>query len=284
MIALILPVLCQAQQRLQPGKMYEGGEVLFAPRFGFIDTVPKGWSGNLPRESEVFMLSSMTRPIEIYVFATEKGSLNEMKLNWEKGIEMDTHIKLQAKSPTIVNGALASEVIAVGPTIDKSKRAYASARCSDQGVCVTSFAFMAATEFEEAKKLVDRFMKAGIFQPPSLGSPYEKFDWRKFLTGKAFVTFDLRDKGSKENRVDLCSDGSFTAKVDKTGILKQQNPLYKGRMKGTWTAEGIGENGTLTLLFENKKLEPLNIPMMIHEEKIMANGERYFVATSDKCK
>lgn len=273
-----------SQNRLQPGKMYDAGEVLFAPHFGFTDTVPSGWIGELPRESEVFLLTSLTRPIEIFVFASETGSLDALKLKWEQGIDMDAQIKLKAKSASITNGMLTSEVIAVGPSIDKNKSGYAAARCGGFGPCVICLSLMPPSDLEAAKKTVNQFLMAGAFQAPSSVSPYDKFDWKKFLAGKALIAYDLRDKGSKENWVDLCADGTFTAKIDKRGILKEQNPAYKGRLSGTWTAEGIGELGTLILEFKKKNLAALHVSMTIHDEKIQANGERYFVAKSDKCK
>lgn len=56
-IALTFQSVAQKKKvRLQPGKMYEPGETLYAPRFGFIAKVPEGWEGILPRESEVFLL------------------------------------------------------------------------------------------------------------------------------------------------------------------------------------------------------------------------------------
>ena len=278
-----LAVLAQ-KERLKPGKMYEAGEVMFAPHFGFTATVPQGWTGVLPRDSEVFLLSSQTKPIEIFVFANEKGDLNTIKSNWEKGVPMDDQIKLKPKNATIQNGLLTSEVVAAGPTTDKGKRAYAVARCSEHGPCVISLAFMAAADFDTAKKTVDDFMTQAKFEAPSLASPYEKFDWKKFLAGKTLIAYDLREKGSKENKVDLCSDGTFTASISKKGIMKNQNPEYKGKMSGIWTAEGIGETGTLVLEFKKKDLKSMQIMMTIRDEQIFANQERYFAGVSEKCK
>ncbi len=39
--------------RIQPGRIYQPGEMLYAPRYGFTARVPEGWEGSLPRESEV---------------------------------------------------------------------------------------------------------------------------------------------------------------------------------------------------------------------------------------
>ncbi len=68
--------------------------------------------------------------------------------------------------------------------------------------------------------------------------------------------------------------------------MKNENEQYNGRKSGQWTVDGVGEQTTMHLTFENKKkdLPPLDIVLSIKDEKIFANGERYFVGESTKCK
>lgn len=275
--------LAQTGKRIQPGKIYDAGEALYAPRLGFRATVPTGWTGSLPRESEVFLLTSYTSPAEIFVIGREAGTLAQLKQVWEEGLEMNDQIKLKASGATIINGTLASEVVAVGNFINKSMRAYAVARCSENGPCITSLAVMPTAQFDEVKKTTDAFMAAATFEAPSLASPYADFNWKEFLSGKMVTTYAFLENGSKETSIHLCADGRFTAKVTKKGILKNQHPDYKGKMSGTWTVEGIGERGRIRLVFE-KGLPELTAELTIKEEQIFADGERYFVANSDQCK
>ena len=79
-IFLLLPLSLLAQtKRIQPEKIYERGDALYAPRFGFRATVPSGYIGSLPRESEVFLLTSQTSPTEIFVLARQGTDLISMK-------------------------------------------------------------------------------------------------------------------------------------------------------------------------------------------------------------
>jgi hypothetical protein len=282
--ALPLVLVGQSPKKIQPGKMYESGEPIFSPHYGIHGVIPGGWSGLLPQESEVFLLSSITYPAAVFVFASDQGNLDEMKKKWENGIDMDDHIRLKAKAAMVTDGILNSEVVAEGPSIDKSKRSYAAARCSAYGPCITLLSMMAAPNFDEVKKVVDEFIRAATFEKPSSASPYDKFDWRKFIAGKTFTTYAVLDEGSKETWVDLCADGTFKASVSKKGIMKNQNPAYRGTLTGTWTAEGVGETGKLYLEFKKKKLPVLEAPLSIREDKIYVNEERYFVATSQRCK
>ena len=64
--------------------------------------------------------------------------------------------------------------------------------------------------------------------------------------------------------------------------MKNLRPEYKGKLSGIWTAEGIGPSGNLHLEF--KKLPAIDVSMQIKDEKIYANGDRYFVGESKKCK
>lgn len=284
MFSLLATVgFAQSGKRIQPGKIYDAGEGLYAPRLGFRATVPAGWSGVLPRESEVFLLSSYTSPAEIFVLGRESGTVEALKKIWVEGIEMNSEIRLKASGASISGGVLSAEVVAVGNFINKSMRAYAVARCSDSGPCVTALAVIPSAQFAEVKKVVDAFMAATSFESPSLASPYADFNWKEFLSGKMVTTYAFLEGGSKESTIHLCADGEFTAKVTKKGILKNQNPDYKGKMSGTWTVEGIGEHGKLRLVFD-KGLPGLDAELTIKDEQIYAGQERYFVGNSDQCK
>lgn len=251
--------------------------------FGFKGHVPTGWEGILPRESEVFLLTSLTSPAEIFVLGRENADLATLKNRWAKGLELDNDIRLKAKDPEMKDGLILSEVIAVGSFIDKSSRAYAVARCSDAGRCITCLAVMPAQQFEEIKSVANAFLTSATFEQPSVVSLYSDFVWKEFLTNQMLTTYEYLENGSKESTVHLCSDGRFTAKISKKGILKNQNPQYKGTLNGTWSVEGIGEQGKLHLAFD-KGLPELNVTLIIRDEKVYANEERYFVAASDRCK
>src|SRR5688572_16621778 len=95
-------VHAQKKKRLQPGKMYEVGDTLYAPRFGYIATVPQGWHGTLPRESEVFLLTTTTSTYgEIYVFGRNEGDLAVMAEAWTKGVDLSETIKIKAVKPEL---------------------------------------------------------------------------------------------------------------------------------------------------------------------------------------
>lgn len=271
--------------RLQPGKMYEAGETLYAPRFGFVGKVPQGWEGILPRESEVFLLTTTTSTYgEIFVFGNEHGDLTTMKANWEKGVTLSESIKMKSINATITDGMLTSEIIAEGDQVNKGNKGFAAARCSPSGPCIITLMVAPIQFYEPVKNTVDEFMKSSMFEPPSNASPYEDFDWQEFLSNKVVAAYASAQGGSKETMIHLCKDGSFTASIKKKGFFKDQNPAYKGNLTGQWSAKGDGEKATIQFIFSNKSISPVEVPLMIKDEKVTSNGERYFVGTSDKCK
>jgi len=275
----------QKKNRLQPGKMYEAGEVLYSPRFGFIAKVPVGWEGVLPRESEVFLLTTTTATYgEIFVFGREHSDLNTIRDTWMKGVDLSESIRIKAIKPTLQDGILYSEITAEGEFINKGFEGFVISRCSPSGPCVTTLMTAPVQYFEAVKNTVTEFMKSSTFEPPSTASPYADFDWLDFLSNKVLVTYASAQGGSKENMIHLCKDGTFTASLKKKGFFKEQNPAYKGNLTGQWTAKGDGEKATIQFIFSNKSLSPVEVPLTIDDEKVMSNGERYFVGKSDKCK
>jgi hypothetical protein len=272
--------------RLQPGRLYEPGETLYAPRFGFIAKVPEGWEGMLPRETEVFLLMTTTSTYgEVFMFGREKGDLTSMREAWIKGFVLSETMRLKATAPIIADEMLMGEVIIEGEYINKAFKGFAVAKCNPSGPCITTLMVAPEQYYEAVKATVVQVMRTSSFEPPSTASPYAKFDWNEFLSNKVLVTYGFEQGGSKESEIHLCADGTFSADIKKTGFMKNQNPEYRGRSAGKWTVTGTGPSATIQFTFSGKKSIPvLEAPVLIEDEKVLSNGERYFVGQSDKCK
>ncbi|MBX2964433.1 MAG: hypothetical protein KF687_18135 [Cyclobacteriaceae bacterium] len=290
LVLLLIPFLSDAQSkktRLQPGKFYEAGETLFAPRFGFTATVPAGWQGSFPRESEIFLLQTVTPDVfgEVYVFGYESSSLENLKKNWQEGTKLSESIRIKATNPVIKGDMISSEVVGEGQSINKGNRSYVAARCNPDGPCVVTFAVMPKQFYEPIKNAMEEFLLKASFEPPNNISPYANLNWSEFLAGKSLVTYAFAQGGSKETEVHLCGNGTFTANIKKTGFMRNMNPQYKGKLQGTWVTKGIGQSTNITFNFSSKsKLPPLEIALTMENEQVFANDERYFVAQYSRCK
>lgn len=290
-IAMALAFVTNGQgkkwSRIQPGAYYEAGEGLYAPRLGFKATVPSSWQGSMPRESEVFLLQTVTTNVfgEIFVFGREAIALQDLKQKWMEGTDLSESIRIKAKDPQIKGDMLVAEVVGEGEAINKANRGYAVARCNPSGPCVVALATMPRQFYETIRVTAEKFLQEGKFETPSQASPYAGFDWQEFLSQKMLLTYAYLEEGSKESEVHFCPDGTFQAQVRKKGLFQNQNPMYKGKLTGTWSTKGVGETTELTLEFAVKtKLPPLAITLTIRDEQVFANNERYFVARSTECK
>ena len=218
------------------------------------------------------------------MFGCEEGNLALRAEAWKKGFDLSEYIKMKAINPVVKDDMLSAEVMADGPYVNKGNKRFAISRCNPNGSCITALVVVPVQFYDAVKNTAIQFMSSSSFQPPSNASPYADFDWQDFLSNKVLVTFASVQGGSKETMIHLCKDGSFTATIKKKGFFKNQNPDYKGTLTGLWTAKGDGEKATMQFIFKNKSISPVEVLFTIKDEKVMSDGERYFVGNSDKCK
>ncbi len=290
-LALLLGMLSFSQSlfsqnlknRIQPGKMYQAGDSIYAPRYGFSGQIPQGWVGVLPRETEVFLLNSSSGTFgEIFVFGREKVDLTDLAESWKAGVDVSETIRLKATDPTIEGDLLYSHTQAVGNYLPpKNYRAFAATRCGE--ACITVLAISVEANAEAAAQAALEMLKTAVLSTPKEIDPYQGFDWKGFLSGKLVIAYEGFVGGKQQTKVNLCEDGSFRAQISKKGMMKDSNPDYKGGMKGSWTVEGKDSQATLTLIFEKKDLAPFVAHLKFVNEELYVNDERHYASQSEKC-
>lgn len=274
-----------AKKRIQPGRMYNSLDTLYAPSYGFTSQVPVGWIGTLPRESEVFLLTSSKGSFgEIYVFGRATTDLQQLSELWKQGVEVTETLKLKAIDPKISGQLLQSEVEAVGNYVKNQNKAFAATKCGNQGTCITILAVGTEESYEAVSGAALEFLEKGTFAVPSFESPFENFDWKEFLSNKLMITYDQVVGGARQTQINLCENGTFSANVKKRGIMRNVNPEYKNRMSGSWTVVGEGPQATLNLTFNKKGLSPLSVPLTLKEEALYVGEERYYASEATGCK
>lgn len=271
------------KNRIQPGRMYSAGDSIYTPRYGFSGVIPQGWVGVLPRETEVFLLNSSTGTFgEIFVFGREKTDLAQLAETWKSGVNISETVTLKATDPKIEGDLLFAHVEAAGNYLPpKNYRAFAATRCGD--ACLTVLAISLEENAEMASASALEFLKTALLSTPREVDPYEGFDWKGFLSGKLLISYEGFIDGKQQTKINLCEDGSFRAAVSKKGIMKDNNPDYKGTMKGQWTVEGKNSEAVLTFTFEKKDLAPFVVNLKFVEEELYANGERHYASQTEKC-
>jgi hypothetical protein len=286
---MIMDADAQSKKRLQPGKLYEPGEKIYAPRYGVNTVIPEGWEGTLPRETEIFLLMPNTTDYggEVFTFVSDKKDIASLKENWLKGTNLSETIVIKANNEVGMDGDMIfAEVVPVGQAVNKGYKGFVAAKCSSYGPCISSLGIAPVQFYDKIKTAVTSFMGNMTFTEPSNVSIYADFNWKEFLSGKMLIALlgieSGSQSGTKENEFHLCKDGTFRSFIKKRGAMKQFNPEYSGHQSGTWSTESVGDNGILKLDF--KKLGAVEVPMTIKDDQIFINDERYFAADSDKCK
>jgi hypothetical protein len=275
----------KVKNRIEPGRMYNAGDSLYAPRYGFTSKVPQGWTGTLPRETEIFLLNSTSGSFgEIFVFGRNTIDLNALAEEWKAGVDVTETLRLQAENPELNDNMLSSEAKVVGNFIPSQKRAFAAVRCGDTGTCVTVLAISQDDNFDEVSKAAEEFLSSATFDAPREIDPYLDFDWKAFLSNKLLIVYDEFQGGEQKTRVNLCADGSFEANIKKKGLMKDFNPEYKGKMIGSYSVESKNSEATLSLTFSKKDLSPLTVQLEFVKEELYVNDERYYASQSEKCK
>jgi len=270
-----------AQSKLVPSKHYSSGDVLYGAKAGIKSIVPQGWSGMLPRDSEIFLLLPEDGSNgEIYITADTGINDDQRKSNWLSGLELGNGNTLKSDGNIFKRGeSLASEIILTKKTTDG--RGYIESQCGPYGACVTATLLGAPQDFEKMQKALYAFMDGITWVEPNLNADYSDFNWHEYLSGKHLLNYDYVPNAKSENDIWLCPDGTFSTKLKRGGLLKDQAQSYKGAKKGTWETTSVGQTGVLKLNYE--KLPALEVTLKIDNDRIFINEKRHFVMKATKC-
>lgn len=269
-----------AQDRLKPGAIYEQGQEVFAPLVGYKGVVPEGWFGTLPQEEEVFLMIPNGNTSGYMFINANHMDMSELRKEWNHPLSLTDAIVISLKGePTIEDNRMTGKFEVTG-SIEPYK-GYAVAIDGGHGWTMTLSLLAPVNLYEAYRKNFDQLVASSIVEEPSIGSIYGDFDWPKFLNNKYMMSYLSSTQYKEQNEIWLCADGTFRSKIKTKGLLKVEKSAYKGRKKGTWMAEGVGEEGKLHLYFT--KNDDLILDIEIKDDKIFINGGRFFALENNTC-
>ncbi len=266
-----------AQNRLHSGIFYHPGDTIYAPMYGIEAQIPEGWHGLLPQGSELFLLTSAKdEDSRVFIRASE-NSYENLKNSWKNGLELADNLKVVVKEDIKYRGGVMYANVDVEGELARNYKTYVEARCGNYGKCVSFLLQAEAGIFEELKKEMMAMVDRVELKEPGMANIYEDFDWHEFMTGKYLMAYDQKNYKSNYNTNELWlyADGQFKSRVERKGLVDEKKGEYWGKNKGSWEIEGTGQEGKLILNF--KKHEPLHIDLLIEEDKVFLNEQRYFV-------
>ncbi len=270
-----------AQNRIKSGTIYQTGDTIEAPLVGMRSIIPNGWYGTLPQGEEVFLLLPVSNKLGYMFINVRQKTLDELKQDWNDPIHLTETITGSLKDePTINDGKLVADFKFTGTKVPSV--GYAEAIDGKHGYTFVFILLSPVDHFEEYIKDFRSLVNATQLEAPSITGIYDKFDWKKFLNGKYLMSYSSTAMYREKNEIWICPDSTFSTNIRSGGILKGEKSKYKGNKRGTWAAEGIGQDGTITLNY--KKLGMLTLQLHIKDEQIFVNGERFFALNNENCR
>jgi len=278
---LLIRLQLFSQAHLKPAKRYEAGDILYGAKTGVKSIVPQGWSGMLPRDSELFLLLPEDGSNgEIYVSVSEQMDESQRKEVWMAGLELGNGNVLRSDGNIFKRGKSLVSNLALKDKTTNTK-AYIELQCGPYGKCISATLVAAPQDFVTLQQALYEFMDALSWVEPNQDAEYGDFDWHKFLSGKHLLNYDYVPQAKAENDIWLCPDGTFTTKLKRSGLLKDQVKEYKGTNKGIWETSSKGQTGELMLKYE--KLPVLKVSLKIDDDRIFLNNKRHFVMKARDC-
>lgn len=270
-----------SQDRLKPGAVYDQGEQIYGPVVGYRGVVPDGWFGTLPQEEEVFLMIPQGNANGFMFINANHMTLSELQKEWDYDLSLTDNLVISIKGKPTINGNVMSAEFDVTGS-QEPYVGYATAIDGGHGWTISISLLAPVNKYETFRKNYDQLVASSKVEEPSLGSVYADFNWPEFLKNKYLMSYLSSTQYKEQNEVWLCADGSFRSKIKTKGMLKVENSAYKGKKKGTWTAEGVGEEGKLHLYFT--KNDDVVLDMEIKDDKIFINGGRFFALENTDCK
>ena len=270
-----------AQDRLKPGAIYEQGQEIYAPMVGYRGVIPDGWFGTLPQEEEVFLMIPNGNADGYMFINANPMELSQLRKEWNNHLSLTDALVISLDGePAIDGNRMIGNFEVTGSRVPYI--GYAVAIDGGYGWTLTLSLLCPVEKYDDFKKNFDQLITSSIVEEPSIGTMYGDFNWPEFLKNKYLMSYLSSTQYKEQDEIWLCGDGTFRSKIKSKGKLVTEKSPYKGNKKGTWTAEGIGEEGKLYLSLS--KDGDVTLELEIKDDKIFVNGGRFFALENTECK
>ena len=270
-----------AQDRLKPGAIYEQGQEIYAPMVGYRGVIPDGWFGTLPQEEEVFLMIPNGNADGYMFINANPMELSQLRKEWNNHLSLTDALVISLDGePAIDGNRMTGNFEVTGSRVPYI--GYAVAIDGGYGWTLTLSLLCPVEKYDDFKKNFDQLITSSIVEEPSIGTMYGDFNWPEFLKNKYLMSYLSSTQYKEQDEIWLCGDGTFRSKIKSKGRLVTEKSPYKGNKKGTWTAEGIGEEGKLYLSLS--KDGDVTLELEIKDDKIFVNGGRFFALENTECK
>jgi hypothetical protein len=271
----------QSYTDLQEGQIYPANSRVQIATLGIKFQVPQGWKGALPQGSSYFVMDSDDGLATTFLMVDNWTGDQLLQL-------MSQYIALDEVSGLTPAGQVRNTggKYLCQYTVNGSMpplHAYAVGKPGDHGYSVAAVILSAPENLESKKESIVNFMDSFILTAPDQVAVAAQSggitDWKEYMTGRYIVYMKTESGYSEEEKIWLCTDGSF-ARYHSDSYMSGGDFSYAGEVPekyGKWDVMG----NTLFLNYEDGTQGQYTLA--IYEDSLYLNDRKWFRDTNERC-
>jgi hypothetical protein len=270
-----------------PGQVYRGGDVVSDPQSGLRLTMPDGWSGQLSRDGEFFVMVPDSGEGTIVVVADE---LTDAAARRQLGevIDLGGGVKLRPGGQVheVATGHYSADFEVEGS--DSPRVATVDVRIANSGLGV-AFVLLSPPSTADSLRgdMRELAFSLGVIDSkvtPATATAGGGDAWEPYLRGRYLARYFTRTGYTESTELWLCSDGTFAYRSQGGGFGGGASGAAQASGSGAWSATGAGKSGTLILTWSSGGSTTLELGYDYEQDRMYLNGERVLRGTNERCR
>lgn len=282
MVMMLAVVTAPTAAQIQPGRVYNGGELISDPASGLQLTLPTGWRGSLSPDGESFVLQSEADGGFMLVVAdvmTEAAARQEMAspVDLGDGVVLTPTGAIQQ----VATGHLSARYSVSGAQANMV--ATADIRLTQSGLGVAFIVLSPPAVAESHREQMREFTFSLGVAEPAVQSGGGNDEWEPFLRGLYFARYHTVTGYTESTELWLCSNGTFYYNGQAGGFGGGASGAAQNLGGGQWSATGAGRTGTLLLRWSNGEQSSMALEYDYENNRVFVNGDRMLRGNNERC-
>jgi len=276
------PTLTSAQ--IQPGRIYEGGEIISEPSVGLSLTIPVGWRGALLQDGSMFMLEP-TQGTGLMVVVAQEFNEATARAEMSNDVDLGDGVILRPAGTIeeISPGHLSRPMTVQG--LPTQMVGTIDVRLTSSGLGV---AFIVLSPTADGPTHVDDMrqfaLSLGVTEPTAAPAASGGDEWLPYMRGRYIARYYTATGYTERTELWLCSDGSFLFSDEGGGFGGGASGAFQGSGGGRWSATGAGARGTLILDWSNGQRSEWALEFNVQRDELYVNGSRWLRGANERCR
>ena len=272
-----------ASAQIQPGRTYQGGEVISEPSMGLSLTIPSGWRGALAQDGSMFLMEPVAGTGLMVVVADEFDEVTA-RAEMSNALDLGDGVILQPAGEIreISFGHLSRPVAVTGAPMEMLGTI--DVRLTSGGLGVAFIVLSPAGEAESHLDAMRTFaLSLGVEEPTAEPEASGGDAWEPYLRGRYLARFYTGSGYTESTELWLCSDSSFFFNDQAGGSGGGASGAYQGLGDGRWSATGTGATGTLILHWTSGERTEWSLEFDYQRNELYVNDNRWLRGNNERC-